>query len=383
MGVGFLLSRVICIGFFIYFVSFFLLDSSQQKTIFYLAVALPALFCMKSVKEMISHRAPSLSVLIFILYLVISSAWSGMGLETVAEALKYGLYLLCLMLAIRVVCDKVDMNLMVRFVVYLGGSVFSLYLVSILLENGSVADWIPRRSSLQSMSGWGEDNPISSAIILGLPILASWIIFPGKKTWVQLSLFMLMLLGLGLIFLTKSRGPLVALLLTLFLCSVYRRKMEDGVLIAALLLIASGVMFLSDISAVVMSRAAAPSYRLEIWCGALSLIADDWLLGQGFGHDVAIAYGRTVATHSHSSILEILRAGGVVGFLLFLFMIFTVIRNSVSRRVNIFFALWAIYGLLCLCTNGRLLLSRPAIEWFAFWLPLFFMLFCNRRSTAE
>jgi hypothetical protein len=61
----------------------------------------------------------------------------------------------------------------------------------------------------------------------------------------------------------------------------------------------------------------------------------------------------------------------MIGGVLFLAML-AFMLNRVTLKSPAFFALlWLIYGVLCLSTNGRLLLIRPwQIECLAFWIPL-------------
>lgn len=379
-------ARFVLFGFFVYFVSLFLLDASQQKTIFYLCVGIPALPLLLSktqVRQVFTSSLSAIFTLCFLIYFSLSAAWAGTGVLAVADSIKYALYLVCLMLAVKIVAERFDVDQIIQMIVLLGCCSLAFYSLMILAQGGGVTDWLQRRSSLHAISGWGEDNPISSAVILGLPVLASWAYLPGKKKWCQIFLFSFMLMGLAIMLLTKSRGPVLALVITLILLSLYRRKIEDGILCSAILAVAVVIFSFTNVSEVLLNRAADPNYRMEIWGGSLRLFADNWLLGQGFGHQAAIEYGGTVATHSHSSLLEILRVGGVVGFALFVLMVFSIFYGSMLRKVNPFFAFWFIYGVLCLATNGRLVLSRPTIEWFAFWLPLFFALYSSARVKPE
>ena len=110
--------------------------------------------------------------------------------------------------------------------------------------------------------------------------------------------------------------------------------------------------------------------------------------GQGLGTSAEIpvvGHGRDfVVGHSHSSILETFRVGGITGGLAFLVMIFCNLRTTVQasdeRR---FFLFWLLFGTLCLSTNGRLPIIRPSVEWFAFWIPMFLASLTHATTTTN
>jgi hypothetical protein len=85
-----------------------------------------------------------------------------------------------------------------------------------------------------------------------------------------------------------------------------------------------------------------------------------------------------VVTHSHSSLFEAFRTGGLLGGVLLIAMTLLLVRHSLRHPAGYFFLLWFIYGAICLSTNGRTLIVKPSVEWIAFWIPLFLVYFSTR-----
>lgn len=366
-------------GLFLYLGALYFVDTNQQNTIFYLSVALPGLLLLGTLRNVVSVGSREvLFVFVFLLYLIASSLWSGMGVSKFLDALKYSFYLACLMLSIYLFVSRTsaDEQAMTRFFVLTGVCASLVYLFFAFRSAIAVPASLAARYSLHDLSGWGESNPITSAVFLGLPVLAAWWRYPDEKSLHRIGLLLLMVACIGIMFLTKSRGPFLSLAITLLFVTIYRRSWSDIALWAVCGAIGLGFVLAPDLNAIVVDRASAPNYRMEIWAHALALISERPIWGHGYGAVAALSFGAgDSATHSHSSLLEVLRVGGAVGGALFLVMVFSAVRKCLLGNAGAkFFLFWLIYGVMCLSTNGRMLLSKPSVEWFAFWIPLFFML---------
>jgi len=370
-------------GFFIYLISIYFLDSSQHKTFFYLLCALPGLLLFPRFAVLLRQlRWPVLSVFAFLAYFSLSALWSGH--EALKDAAKFSLYLLCLLLCIEAVMRSGPLaaERIVCFFTILGGVSAIFYFAVLVFHESDFSALLAGRFSLYQLSGWGEDNPISSAVYFGVPVLAAWWTLPRAKWPTKMALGCVVILCVTLMFISKSRGPMLSLLITLGVISLYRRDKGDFYLWGSALLFALGVFVFTDVWSLLYARMEQPNYRSGIWMHALSLIQENFWLGQGFGRpvDIPMSNGLTV-THSHSSVIEIFRVGGVIGGGLFGAMLLLCLGRLFPKdSAGWFFASWLLFGLLCLSTNGRLPLGRPAVEWFCFWIPLFFTLFCSRAS---
>ncbi|MGY4531567.1 O-antigen ligase [Pseudomonas sp. TE3786] len=371
----------IAVGFLLYLGSIFFLGGSHQKTFFYLLVALPALFLL--VRSALLFRQDSwalASVVLFLSYFSLSTLWSG-GEGSIRDAAKYSLYIYCLMLGIEGAINRFGPQFIPGFIAVAGGVAACGYVLSMLLGDVPLSAFVTGRYSLQQMAGWGPGNPINSAIVFGVVAIAAWWSLPNKKWPVQLGLMVVIGLAVTLMFVTKSRGPMLSLTVILLLIGLVRRSKVDLLLLAlGGALIAVGVA-LSNLDAVVAQRVSSPNYRGEIWSQVWQQFQSHWLIGRGLGNDaeIAIANGQVV-THSHSSLFEAFRTGGLLGGLLFIGMTLMLVRRSLRRPEGYFFALWLIFGGICLSTNGRALLTKPSIEWISFWMPLFLLYFTTRAD---
>lgn len=372
----------IALGFLVFLASMFYLGGNQQKTFFYFLVALPALFLLLRSRALFRQDAPALTSLILLfVFFSLSALWSG-GEGSVKDAAKYSLYIYCLMLAIEAVTSRFSAEFITRFIVVVGAIAGCAYVLTLTLGDIPAAALITKRYSLYRMAGWGPSNPITSAFVFGVMAIAAWWLLPNRKWPVQLGLMALIGLAIALMFVTKSRGPLLALLIIFVLITAFRRSKIDLLLLLLGGALIAVVAALSNVDAVVAQRVASPNYRGEIWSAAFQQFQSHWLLGMGFGNDARILIGDgSVVTHAHSSLFETFRTGGLVGGVLFIGMTLLLLRHAWRKPSGHFFLLWLLYGVMCLSTNGRALLIKPSVEWFAFWIPLFLLFFVTRGGA--
>lgn len=384
--------KAVAIGMYCYLASFFLLSGSQQKTLFYLVAALPAILLLADLKHVFrEHKTALILTMGYLAYFSISSLWSIEG--ELLNSLRLAFVIACLMLSSYTTTHlNTDSSKAIRHFILAIGMLSSIFYLSIIgfkiatIEGFSVLSQY--RFTLHDLSGFGDGNPINSAIYFGLPILAAFWSYPKSPTKTKALLLALSITCLFVMFLTKSRGPIISVIFTIFLISGLRREKDDLFLLGSAFLIVGASALIFDLLPILMDRASAPNYRVEIWTKSISLINEHLFFGQGAGESANISFvsegGPTTVGHSHSSFLEAFRVGGLVGGILF----FSLLALSLERSFTIssdrgFFAFWLIYGLLCLSTNGRSVFIRPSIEWFCFWMPLFFGIFSSTQKQQN
>lgn len=383
--------QVVMFGLLGYLASFLFVGGNQQKTLFYLVVALPSVFLLADLRQISrDYKTPTLLILGFLAFFWLSSLWSAEG--QFLNSLKLALIISCLMIASHTIMRmRADAAKWVCYYVLIVGIAASIFYLSIILYKASAADGyahlLSSRFTLRDGSGWGDGNPINSSVYFGLISLAAWWLFPRSRSSAKLGLLLLIAACLAIMFLSKSRGPILSLGLAVILISTLRRSRDDLLLGAGVLVFGSAAVAFFDLMPLVLDRANAPNYRAEIWSHSIELIKNNLFFGQGVGTSADIPFpsesGAIVTvTHSHSSPLEAFRLGGLVGGGLFLALVIEVLRRSLTASHDRgFFAVWLIYGLLCLSTNGRSLFIRPSVEWFAFWIPLFLALFASPKDA--
>ena len=85
---------------------------------------------------------------------------------------------------------------------------------------------------------------------------------------------------------------------------------------------------------------SSTSYRVYIWLGTIAMLKDYWLCGVGPGIDAfnmvypAYAFNSISAPHSHNLFLQIICDTGIVGFILFVAVIYQYYKLSLSALKN-------------------------------------------------
>jgi O-antigen ligase len=378
---GKFLRELMAYGFMIYLATIFFLDGNQQKSFFYILVLLPTLFILKRIFLLIHADSKAMySFVLFLVYFSISALWSEES-SGIIDAIKFSMYIICLMLSIEAATCRFKPEIVIMSIVTVGGIAICAYLLAIALSNTELSMIFTHRYALHRLGGWGAENPITSAIVMGVFVIAIWWIFPEKKWHLQLLLAVLLVIGLLLMFITKSRGAILALCMTLLLLTLVRHKQSDLLLLLSGCVLIALLTLLTDIEEIVLARVSEPNYRMEIWLHALEKFKTNWLFGQGFGTPARLTPGEY--THAHNVVFELFRAGGIIGSALFFGMMFFMLRGVFlrSQKNTPFFLAWLVFGLLCSTTQGRLLLRQPSKEWFSFWIPLFLLYFYTRDNT--
>jgi len=371
----------IAYGFFVYLCGFFVLEKGYISPLFWLFVILPVFVLgVVSRGRCVQDKRIVFICAAFLGYLALSALW---GEGNFFKAIRYALYTLCLLLAVEIVTQKISERLMVKFIIAIGLIAAISYMVAILLSDRTLVNFMNDRFSFFTMGGWGNKNPIDSGIIIGLPVIAAWYFSPGKRWHIKLLLAATILLCVMLMFVTKSRSPMIATAITLLCITLYRREKSDFFLLfLSVALIGGSLMLFNDFSEVIINRFKEENYRPLIWREEFGLFMNHWLIGQGYGTSANITSLRV--SHSHNFGIEVLRVGGIIGGLLFIHMLVSMVRPSYIHSGNIFYLFWLFFGMVCLAMNGRLLLIRPQeVEFFGFWLPLFLFYFSRKHRCIN
>lgn len=373
----------ITFGFFVYLGCFFVLSSSKILSFFLVFVVLPVLFlCLVSKFRCMQDKRAIFICAAFLGYLSLSSLWGEGGFF---KAIRYSVCILCLMISVEVVSQKYSANFIIKSIIFAGFIAALSFIVVILGPGHDLITFVMERVSLYEISRWGNKNPIDSAVIIGIPVIAAWYFFPGRKIHVQLLLIVTIILCSLFMLATQSRGPVLAVAITLLCIVLYRREKGDFFLLVLFaVLICIAFTLFNTFSDTFVDRFKQENYRLLVWHEALKLFMDHWAFGQGYGTSakILIIPPSGSVTHAHNTAIEILRIGGIIGGVLFVYMFVSMVRFSYIRYRNKFFLFWLLFGLLCLSTNGRLPLVYPGdVEFFAFWLP--FLLFYFQKNPPD
>jgi O-antigen ligase len=199
-------------------------------------------------------------------------------------------------------------------------------------------------------------------------------IFEPDRNWRWLYLLVFSIL-LADMLLTKSRGPLLALVAALGTGEMARNNYTLIVLLALsaigyILLVHFDVIQLNDF----FTRNNLFSYRLEIWRLTWEKILTAPWFGHGINSDetVLLSVGE-YAHHPHNAYLASLLYGGLVGGLLLLAICLASLAEGVkqarSQHRGVYLAM-LVFGLVCMLTEGHQLISNPRPLWLFFWFPI-------------
>lgn len=183
-----------------------------------------------------------------------------------------------------------------------------------------------------------------------------------------------MLMGVSVI-LTQSRGGIISLCVSMAFMFYMLRRRQSGrafllVLFLGLLIPAvewfGWMPILERFEILLSPEKGLANYRVEMWEGALGIIRDFPVLGAGQGAfmDIYKSYGvfprGLIVDHAHNDYLEIMAEGGAVGFLLFVWFVFSVLSNCVralkrrQEKYSVYLAIGVMAGLVGKLVHGLL-----------------------------
>lgn len=225
----------------------------------------------------------------------------------------------------------------------------------------------------ERLSSWTvARNPIVAAQVFGVASLLAWVQSwrqtDYKKSW---GLFILALLALLPCLLTQSRGPLIALVLTLFLGFVLVRPAlnvwlsQAGVLLIAVFAGLSS----ADFSLELFERGLGLNYRDQIWLQVFERIGENFWFGIGLAKETDLVIADIVMHHAHNAHLDTLFRTGIVGLGLLIAHLVVLLGYWRKNPQLLPLYLWLIFGVMCVSTNTRILFWQLDAKWFLYWIP--------------
>jgi O-antigen ligase len=247
----------------------------------------------------------------------------------------------------------------------------------------------------ERLSGWSvARNPIVVAQIFGVAVLLAWVQswreINQRRSWIYFIAALVSLLP-GLM--SQSRGPLLALALTLFLAFLLLRPAARVWLPQfALLFVAALVyMALSWTSLDVIKRGFDLTYRDQIWGYVITLIPENFWFGLGVSKDTKLIIADVgIFHHAHNAYLDTLYRTGVFGLILLVAHLGVLLRCWRKNKQLLPLYLWLVFGVLCVMSNTRILFWQLDAKWFLYWIPAGLIaavqissLSCMRESKSD
>lgn len=222
------------------------------------------------------------------------------------------------------------------------------------------------------LSSWTVSrNPVVVAQIFGVVSLLAWVQSwrVSKRSW---WFFAAALGGLSVCIMTQSRGPLLALGLTLFLAFWVIRPIARIWVLQFSLLFGVAIVYLvgAGLPLEIIERGMNWSFRDLIWIEVIQRIPEHFWGGIGLTKDTNLIIPDVdVFQHTHNAHLDTFYRTGFIGFGLLLGHFLILLR---TWRDNIQLAplfLWLIFGVLCVSSNTRILFWQLDAKWFLYWIP--------------
>jgi len=356
-------------GVFVFVTSFFWASGTAPlRNIFYLAIVLPVLFILPwrsfSFQEYGGYF--TLSALVFAGYSVLSSLWSVA--PDMGRYVKILLFLMVWLGGLAWLFSNVAFSSQRLYQVIVGGGVVGAALTVFLFYS------LHGYHSSFRMTGQGlVENPTVVAQLFGVPALLAYILLLRAPT--QSARFLLltsMLVCLAPVFLSQTRGAMVAWLVSAIFALIATRPKFIIWLLHLILVVVSLalVSLVIDWDLIFQQRGTILSYRDVIWLEVLSRVAENILFGIGIEHKALITIeGQGVFEHSHNSWLDILYYSGLIGVVLAIWHVLLLFKSAVLTDDELPLVAWLLFGCICLFTNGSHLLTAPDAQWWVYWVP--------------
>lgn len=221
------------------------------------------------------------------------------------------------------------------------------------------------------------DNTITAALHISfLCIAAVWSFFNSKNRVASIFYYLAFFVLLLAIVLTFARTAWVAMfssLLVFFIHEVKRNKLKVFSLYSVLLVM--GLVYIVFFFNIDMARGL--TYRDETWAVLLDNIQSvkGWVFGMGPAASVSFAKlpGGGFSVHAHNIYVETLYRNGLLGLLLFLLLLFVVVRNLfvfVNDRERVFFTAILCGAGVAMFFDFSNLIYSPNLIWLWVWFPV-------------
>ena len=304
---------------------------------------------------------------VFAIYYGISNFWGGND-ETLRSAFTHGLYITIYTIILVSMLEDERYRHRAMTAIVLGLTVLAVY--TLFTDFNLVLHF-----RLVSETNPGPTNVIDLAGYCAIGCLLSLILYKEKT---QL-LYLLPVIPLfTLLLLTQSRGPFIALIVSLVIFFHVRTMVRKHLIITAAAVIGLALLlFYTQVGEQFLSRFEAlrqqSGLRLSIWAHALELVKSNIWFGKGFNYNLDfINYSGEHITTTHSIYIGAFLKGGIIGLALFLVIInygllcawFKFVNNR-RLEASIF-----LFSIIFMMSQGMFIINNPRESWILFWLPL-------------
>lgn len=321
----------------------------------------------------------------FIFWTVASLAWSvdpATGMKRLPSVVAlFGVYLV----AANFQITKQELSRVLLLAV-VGGTVAA----SVIIFQFAHSVTVEGRASLVVDGTEANPNELAASLILPSSLALCGLVARGSSLKKSALLAVLVVITTS-IFLSMSRGSLLALVATLLLC-MFRIGMNKRLLLV--LILGAPLLFLPSLfyQRLEESLTGRGTGRYDIWLAGAQIVKDHPVIGVGLANfPVAYAkvagYAHVFPSHgyvreAHDAYLQVCAETGIIGLILFLAAVraqLKEVRAAISRGVN-----YSAIALEAACWGMLVAALSGNIQWNkAFWLVFILLALVSRQSHSE
>ena len=279
---------------------------------------------------------------IFAFILVV--AFCALTSVSTVESIKIGMLIISFILFYFVWINTVTTKEQMRFYIsifVMAGTLSALYgLYQYFFGDIYSQEWLDgnmfEEIKMRVYSTFANPNVFGEYLLLVIPFSAMLCI--KARTWFTrlfwLGNFGVLMLALVLTF---SRGCWLGIIFALFILAILidKRLIWVGVVVLIALPFVLPESIISRFTSIGNMADTSTSYRVYIWLGTIAMLKDYFLCGIGLGTSSfnivypLYAYNDIVAPHSHSLYLQLFVEYGLVGFIVFMGIIYNFYKETI------------------------------------------------------
>lgn len=304
----------------------------------------------------------------YLAYYLLSAFWSdGLSWKSLPELIRVNLLLLLFLattLHLAIEDPRFEERLFFWFALAAGASLIAVFgAVSVGLLPGK---W--------RLIGFGlASQPIIGATLYGVALLlCAFVLLPRAGTWQERLLWLATLcLCVGFMLMASSRGPLLALAMTLVAgLAIADRRLAIAVMV--IFAVAAGLGLLIGLHPIERLYERDPSGHFAIWQQTLTAIAEHPWFGYGSLVEISFAGKHGPVRSPHDLLLANQLYGGLPATLLLCTLLGIAAWQAwraAQAGKSIYIVLLS-FGLLASLFDSRTLVQNLGREWITLWLPL-------------
>lgn len=363
---------------------FFFMPTSGLRNISYLSFFLFSILLIKNRFELkdifIKFKSIWAVIFLFLIYMTSSVLWS----ETVEVERLFQKGKLIIFLSMALASSFYLSYKIPKFLDYIKNAYVLAAISSALILIGDYILTYDLTNTFLRLEGMGRAaNPVQCSLLYGLSIIAIiFSKFPEKFEFHKTLIIKILMIAPPFIvmLLTQSRGPLLALFLTLVTIFLMNSKNKLKTTFTTLI----GVSLLAIPSYVILKDTAflerKSTGRIEIWQTALSEIPSSAIWGHGIASNKTYTFhdsngNSNTTSHIHSLYLSTLFQGGIIGFILLISIYGVILKkyislSSIHQKNLSWLGGWMLMGTLFGLTDFGGIIINLSTEWLVFWWPI-------------